>query len=175
MDFGKLENIIFVAAACAVALLFIIVSLVVISKGKRKRAAGDRVLLAFSSIVLILSALMVVCAVFTGLNGSFRINSAANPAVLYFGDKTIALPVSEFFVLVSNGIARDIVIGVFVLAFLTIACDALLTRKGKKDKKEKSADKEKIEKKEKKEKKEKNCPQENLQNYLLKIFFLIVF
>lgn len=145
MDFGKLENIIFVAAAGAVALFFLIMTFVIIGKGKRKRNAGDVVLCVFAALSVVLCAFMTVCAVFTGMTGNIRIDTTVDPVLFYHGGKVTELPLSEFFVLMSNELARDITIGVMVLAFITFGCDCIIANK--RDKKDKKVKKEKPAKK----------------------------
>ncbi len=149
MDFGKLENIIFVASASAAALFFLIITFVIIGKGKRKRNAADVVLCIFAVLVFLLCAFMTVCSVYTGMTGNIRIDTTVDPVLFYHGGKVTELPLAEFFVLLSDELVRDIVIGVMVLAFITFGCDCIIANK--KEKKEKKNKKAKADKKEKKD------------------------
>ncbi len=129
MDWGKIENIIYVAVSGALALFLFIVSICVISKGKHKTGGLDILLRIISSITLIVSAALFVLAVFTGLDGSFCIKAAGDKAVFIAGGKMTELPLGPLFVTLSTAIGQIIAIALFIISLFALIADCILAKK----------------------------------------------
>lgn len=143
LDFSKIFNIVFVSVCVALLLLLLISVIVVAAKGKRKAGVGDVLLRIVSALVLVVSTVMVACAVLAMLSqdGSMYIAIAEKDgvaaAVLVMGGKITELPIPELFVALSTVIGFGLSAVLFILSLTTLIVDCLVANK-KDDKKQKA-------------------------------------
>lgn len=124
MDLTKIESIIFLAVAGALAAFFLVSVFVVVAKGKRKCGAFDIVLRIVAAVVLFVSAIALTASVMTALDGPFSIN--AETSVITLWSFTATLPLPELFVILSAALGRNMCIVVVLLSMLALVCDCLI-------------------------------------------------
>ncbi len=129
MDFGKFENIIFVAVSSVIAAVLLTAVIIVVAKGKRKCRALDVVLRIFSALTLVVSAVLLTCSIMTGLDGSFRISVTENNAVMTAGGSSFDLPLVSLFIALSTKIGQDLMLAVLLLSLVALICDCLIANK----------------------------------------------
>ncbi len=129
MDFSKAENIIFVAAMGIVTLAMLAFLLTLIIKDKHKTCALDIALRIFCVLVLIVSLALSVLAVFTMLDGDFRIDVKDGAAALITGSEIIELPMPALFVALSDIIGAALCFAPAVLSLIVLILDCARARK----------------------------------------------
>ncbi len=137
LDWSKIFNIAFVAGAGALGLFFLVSTIVVAVKGKRKCNAFDVILRILSALAFIASTAMFACAILTMLKGDVCITLADNAATLVFFDKSVQLPLVDLFVLLSTAIGSELAIALFICSLAALIVDCLVANK-KTDKKSKA-------------------------------------
>lgn len=128
-DWSDIFNIVFVAGTGALSLFFIISTVAVAAKGKRRCNAFDVILRILSSLCFIVSVALVLCAVLSMLGGELRImfespkveGDPLVPVLVFFGNN-ITLPLARLFLLFST--ETGMVIG-FALAVLLFVCSLM--------------------------------------------------
>lgn len=126
---SNIFNIAFASALGVLILFFLISTIVVAAKGKRKCNAFDVILRILSTLVFIASAAMLAAAVLMLINGGFRIAFAADIPLLVIGETVTELPLPELFVALSSSIGLMLVALLFVCSLAALIVDCLVANK----------------------------------------------
>ena len=134
LDWSKLFNIVFVATALALIMFFIVSTIVVAVKGKRKCNAFDVILRIVASIVLIAAAGMFACSVLTMLKGDFRISftvgaDGAIVPVFVMGAKPTELPLADLFVALATTVGSQLAALLLICSLVALIVDCLVANK----------------------------------------------
>ena len=134
LDWSKLFNIVFVATALALIMFFIVSTIVVAVKGKRKCNAFDVILRIVASIVLIAAAGMFACSVLTMLKGDFRISftvgaDGAIVPVFVMGAKPTELPLAYLFVALATTVGSQLAALLLICSLVALIVDCLVANK----------------------------------------------
>lgn len=134
LDWSKVFNIVFVAAACALTVFLLVSAIVVAVKGKRKCNAFDVILRIVAALSLLGSTVMLACAVLTMIDGEFCIKfapSASGDAVPVFviGSSITKLPMPELFTALASTVGAEIVAALFVCSIVALIVDCLVANK----------------------------------------------
>lgn len=134
LDWSKLFNIVFVATALALIMFFIVSTIVVAVKGKRKCKAFDVILRIVASIVLIAAAGMFACSVLTMLKGDFRISftvgaDGAIVPVFVMGAKPTELPLADLFVALATTVGSQLAALLLICSLVALIVDCLVANK----------------------------------------------
>ena len=144
IDWSNIFNILFVTAACAFIVFFLVSAIAVAVKGKRKCGAFDVVLRVLSSLAVAVSAVMFACAVLTMVGGGFCIKLVPDvltdsvkmySPVLVAGGNVIELPMPDLFVMLSQSVGSNLAAVLLVCAIAALTVDCLVANK-KTDKKQ---------------------------------------
>lgn len=144
IDWSNIFNILFVTAACAFIVFFLVSAIAVAVKGKRKCGAFDVVLRVLSSIAVAVSAVMFACAVLTMFGGGFCIKLVPDvltdsvkmySPVLVAGGNVTELPMPDLFVMLSQSVGSNLAAVLLVCAIAALTVDCLVANK-KTDKKQ---------------------------------------
>lgn len=139
----NLFNIVFVAVVGALSLFALVSTIVVAAKGKRKCNAFDVILRIVSTLAFVAAAAMVLCAVFTMLDGDpcirfdqpDKLGDPLVPVLVFFGKETV-LPLAQVFILLSTEIGFVLAAALFLCSLMALMVDCLVANK-KSDKKQK--------------------------------------
>ena len=139
----NLFNIVFVAVVGALSLFALVSTIVVAAKGKRKCNAFDVILRIVSTLAFVAAAAMVLCAVFTMLDGDpcirfdqpDKLGDPLVPVLVFFGKETV-LPLAQVFILLSTEIGLVLAAALFLCSLMALMVDCLVANK-KSDKKQK--------------------------------------
>ncbi len=137
MDFGKTENIIFVAVSAAFAVFLFVSFFILVARKKNKLTGFDIALRIISIIVFVAYLALFVLAVFTELSGSFRIEAGDEKALFIIGDSVTELPLAPIFKTLTTLEGQTIVGAVAVMALVVFITDLIAVSIGKKRKTEK--------------------------------------
>lgn len=137
LDWSKLFNIVFVTTALALIMFFIVSTIVVAVKGKRKCNAFDVILRIVASIVLIAAAGMFACSVLTMLKGDFRISftvgadgaDGAIVPVFVMGAKPTELPLADLFVALATTVGSQLAALLLICSLVALIVDCLVANK----------------------------------------------
>ncbi|MDE5563075.1 MAG: hypothetical protein K2J01_05970 [Clostridiales bacterium] len=141
LDFSKIFNIVFASVCAALLLLFLVSVIVVAAKGKRKCGVGDVLLRILATLVLIVSAAMLACAVLTWgkFDVAILVVEDGSSAAFVIGQSVTELPLPELFAALSSMIGFMFAAVLFMLSLTALIVDCLVANKktDKKDKKKK--------------------------------------
>lgn len=131
LDWSNIFNIAFVAGAGALGLFFLVSTIVVAVKGKRKCNAFDVILRIFATLAFIAATVMFACAILTMLDGDPSISFAqdGSGATLVIFGKSVQLPLVDLFVLLSTTVGSELVIALFICSLAALIVDCLVANK----------------------------------------------
>jgi len=118
-------------------MFFIVSTIVVAVKGKRKCNAFDVILRIVASIVLIAAAGMFACSVLTMLKGDFRISftvgadgaDGAIVPVFVMGAKPTELPLADLFVALATTVGSQLAALLLICSLVALIVDCLVANK----------------------------------------------
>ncbi len=152
-DWHNTFNIVFISVAASLVLFFLVVAVVVAVTGKRKCNAFDMFVRTFASLAMVVSAMLVLCAVFLFSSGNWRIdiqrdavtNSITSALLILNGRNSITFPsiFNALFELLLTG-AGMVTALVLISSMAALIVDCLIANK-KEEKAEKSAEQIKLE------------------------------
>lgn len=129
LNWSSIFNIAFVSALAALIVFFLVSTIVVAAKGKRKCNAFDVILRILSTLVFIASVAMLAAAVLTMISGSFGIAIVADVPLLVVGESVTELPLPELFVALSSSIGLMLVALLFICSLAALIVDCLVANK----------------------------------------------
>ncbi len=131
LDWSNIFNIAFVAGAGALGLFFLVSTIVVAVKGKRKCNAFDVILRISATLAFIAATVMFACAILTMLDGDPSISFAqdGSGATLVILGKSVQLPLVDLFVLLSTTVGSELVIALFICSLAALIVDCLVANK----------------------------------------------
>ncbi|MCH5165903.1 MAG: hypothetical protein J1G01_05830 [Clostridiales bacterium] len=133
LDWSSIFNIVFVAAAAFFAVYFLIVTIAVAVKGKRKCNAFDVITRILATLVFIAAVGMLAGAILSMLDSGMYIVAATvegkSAAVLVIGETATELPVPELFVALASSIGAELSVALFICSLAALIVDCLVANK----------------------------------------------
>lgn len=134
LDWSKLFSIVFVTVVLALTVFFLVSTIVVAVKGKRKCNAFDVILRIVATLAFIAATAMFACSVLTMLNGDFRIafvlgaDGALSPVFVINGNAT-ELPLADLFIALSSTVGSELTAALFICSLVALIVDCLVANK----------------------------------------------
>lgn len=134
LDWSKLFNIVFVTVVLALTVFFLVSTIVVAVKGKRKCNAFDVILRIVATLAFIAATAMFACSVLTMLTGDFRIafvlgaDGALSPVFVIDGSAT-ELPLADLFIALSSTVGSELAAALFISSLVALIVDCLVANK----------------------------------------------
>lgn len=132
-DWSNILNIVFVAVAGVLSLFFLIVTIAVAAKGKRKCGAFDVILRLLASLAFAASAVMLACSILTWFDGGSLFiaveNGESATATLNAFGNTVELPLAALFVILATNIGSNFVECLFLCSLAALVVDCVVANK----------------------------------------------